>query len=67
MQVSKRQPNDASAKNKFTECSKIVKRLAFERAISSDVVDKTLAELHADLEFISASKIYSPLIRLINA
>lgn len=55
VQVSKRQPNDASAKNKFTECSKIVKRLAFERAISSDVVDKTLVELHADLEFISTS------------
>lgn len=52
-QVSKARPNDKDAKSKFTECSKIVKRLAFEKAISCDVTDKTLVELHTELEFIS--------------
>lgn len=50
--MSKRKPNDAEAKSKYNECNKIVKRLAFEKAISSDVEEKTLAELHSDLELI---------------
>ena len=33
-QVAKAHPNDRDARMKFTECSKIVKRIAFEKAIS---------------------------------
>lgn len=40
--VYKAQPNNADAKTKFTECNKIVKRLAFEKAISVD--SKSVAE-----------------------
>lgn len=50
--VSKRRPNDKDAAMKFTECNKLVKRQAFEKAISNDVPEKTLAELHSDLESI---------------
>lgn len=50
--VAKRRPNDKDATLKFTECNKLVKKQAFERAISSDVPEKTLAEVHADLESI---------------
>lgn len=51
--MSKKRPNDESARSKFVECRKIVKMQAFERAIASDVPEKTLAELHTDLESIS--------------
>ena len=34
LQVAKAHPNDRDARMKFTECSKIVKRIAFEKAIS---------------------------------
>lgn len=37
---------------KYVECNKIVKKLAFERAISSDVPEKSLTEMYADLEAI---------------
>ncbi|XP_008480137.1 serine/threonine-protein phosphatase 5 [Diaphorina citri] len=40
--VHKARPNDKDAKAKFTECNKIVKRLAFEKAISVD--SKSVAE-----------------------
>lgn len=43
--VHKRCPNDENAKSKFNECSKIVKRLAFEKAIAVEKVEKTLAEM----------------------
>lgn len=62
IQVSKRIPNDAEAKSKYNECNKIVKRLAFEKAISSDVEEKTLAELHSDLELIGKNTISIPSI-----
>lgn len=52
--MSKRQPNDAGAKTKFLECSKIVRRLAFEKAIASDVVERSLADMNLELDFISA-------------
>ena len=29
-------PNDKDARSKFTECNKIIKRIAFEKAISVD-------------------------------
>lgn len=43
--VHKRCPNDESAKTKYNECSKIVKRLAFEKAIAVEKVEKSLAEM----------------------
>lgn len=50
--VFKRCPNDEDAKTKYTECNKIVKRLAFEKAIAVDKEEKTLSELFRDLESI---------------
>lgn len=37
---------------KYTECNKLVRKQAFEKAISSDVPEKTLADIHSDLESI---------------
>ncbi|XP_035689914.1 LOW QUALITY PROTEIN: serine/threonine-protein phosphatase 5-like [Branchiostoma floridae] len=42
--VVKVRPNDKDAKAKFTECNKIVKRQAFERAIRVDDVKKCVSE-----------------------
>lgn len=50
--VAKRRPNDKDAAMKFNECNKLVKKQAFEKAISNDVPEKTLAEVHSDLESI---------------
>lgn len=50
--VAKRRPNDKDAAIKFTECNKLVRKQAFEKAISSDVPEKTLAEIHSDLDSI---------------
>ncbi|CRK90452.1 CLUMA_CG004156, isoform A [Clunio marinus] len=57
--VSKRRPNDADAKKKFVECSKIVKKIAFERAIAVDRPEKTLAEMYQSLESISIEDEYN--------
>lgn len=50
--VAKRRPNDRDAAMKYTECNKLVRKAAFEKAISCDIPEKTLAELHSDLESI---------------
>lgn len=50
--VAKRRPNDRDAAMKYSECNKLVRKQAFEKAISSDVPEKTLAEIHSDLESI---------------
>lgn len=50
--VAKLRPNDKNAQLKYTECNKLVKKQAFEKAISNDVPEKTLAEVHSDLESI---------------
>ncbi|XP_061434540.1 serine/threonine-protein phosphatase 5 [Lethenteron reissneri] len=42
--VVKVRPNDKDAKLKYQECSKIVKRKAFERAIASDDSKKSVAD-----------------------
>jgi serine/threonine-protein phosphatase 5 len=42
--VKRFRPNDADAKNKFDECSKIVKRIAFEKAIACDYDEKKLID-----------------------
>lgn len=52
LQVAKRKPNDVDAKTNFTECNKMVRKQAFERAIAVDVPDKTLAEIHTEFETI---------------
>nr|CAG4643841.1 EOG090X03S1 [Lepidurus arcticus] len=42
--VSKARPNDKDARLKYTECNKIVKKEAFEKAISVDSVKKSIAD-----------------------
>lgn len=57
--VCKRCPSDEDAKTKFTECNKVVKKIAFEKAIAVDKVDKTLAEVFKDLESIAIEDDYT--------
>lgn len=57
--VSKRRPSDVDAKKKFVECNKIVKKIAFEKAISIDRPEKTLAEMYQSLESISIEDDYA--------
>lgn len=45
--MAKAKPNDRDARAKYNECNKIVKRIAFEKAIAVD--DKSVAE-QIDLE-----------------
>lgn len=40
----KAKPNDIDAKMKYTECNKIVKQMAFERAIRVDDTKKSVSE-----------------------
>lgn len=54
--VAKRRPNDKGAALQYNECNKLVKKQAFEKAISNDVPEKTLAEVHSDLESIGNKK-----------
>lgn len=42
--VMKARPNDKDAKAKFTECNKIVKKLAFEKAIAVEENKKSIAD-----------------------
>ncbi|CAB3398804.1 unnamed protein product [Caenorhabditis bovis] len=42
--VVKARPNDPDAKRKFEECQKIVRRMAFEKAISTDHDKKSISE-----------------------
>ncbi|KAJ9601544.1 hypothetical protein L9F63_000287 [Diploptera punctata] len=42
--VTKAKPNDVDAKLKYTECNKIVKQMAFERAIRVDDTKKSIAD-----------------------
>lgn len=43
-QVVKYRPNDKDAKAKYTECNKIVKQQAFERAIRVEDTKKSIAD-----------------------
>ena len=43
--MTKAKPNDKDAKNKYQECNKIVKRLAFEKAIAVEDNQKNIADL----------------------
>lgn len=42
--VTKARPNDKDAKLKYTECNKIVKKIAFETAISVEDTKKAIAD-----------------------
>lgn len=42
--VTKARPMDKDAKLKYTECNKIVKKIAFEKAISVEDTRKTIAD-----------------------
>ena len=44
VQVKKVRPKDKDAVQKFEECSKIVKWMAFQKAISVDTTHKSVAE-----------------------
>lgn len=57
--VAKRCPTNDLAKAKFTECNKIVKKQAFERAIANDKPEKTLSEMYSDLESVSIESDYN--------
>ena len=52
--VMKARPSDRDAKLKFTECNKIVKKLAFEKAIAVDENKKSIAD-SINLEVMSKS------------
>ena len=43
-------PKDKDAQSKFTECSKIVRRKAFEKAIAVEDKGKTLAVTAEDID-----------------
>lgn len=64
--VAKRRPNDKDAALKYTECNKLVKKQAFEKAISNDVPEKTLAEIHSDLESIGKYFLFSAFEKLLD-
>lgn len=42
--VTKVWPNDKDARSKFTECNKIVKQIAFQKAISIEDNKKSIAD-----------------------
>lgn len=54
--VMKARPNDKDAKAKFTECNKIVKKLAFEKAIAVEENKKSIAD---SINLEAMSKFYS--------
>ena len=56
--VMKVAPNDADAKKKYQECNKIVKYLAFQKAISVDDQKKSIAD-QIDLEAMSIDDNYN--------
>ena len=43
-QVTKAKPNDKDARAKYNECNKIVRRIAFEKAISVEDTQKSIAD-----------------------
>uniref|UniRef100_A0AC34FL20 Protein-serine/threonine phosphatase n=1 Tax=Panagrolaimus sp. ES5 TaxID=591445 RepID=A0AC34FL20_9BILA len=58
--VRKFRPNDADAQKKFEECSKIVKRIAFEKAIACDYDEKKLIDSIKPEEFAVESSYDGP-------
>ncbi|KAJ2547738.1 Palmitoyl-protein thioesterase 1, partial [Coemansia sp. RSA 1933] len=56
-EVTKRQPNDAGARNKYVECDKLYRRIQFERAIDSEADRKRVADT-IDLNSFAISEDY---------
>ncbi|XP_063231189.1 serine/threonine-protein phosphatase 5-like [Bacillus rossius redtenbacheri] len=56
--VTKARPNDKDAKAKYAECSKIVRKIAFEKAIAVDDCKKSIAD-SIDLENMVIEDEYS--------
>ena len=50
LQVTKARPNDKDARAKYQECNKIVKRLAFEKAIAVEETAKKCVSEQINLE-----------------
>lgn len=51
-------PNDKDARMKYQECNKIVKQKAFERAIASDEIKKSVVD-SLDIESMSKFPVLS--------
>ena len=60
-QVVRVRPNDKDAKLKYQECNKIVKQKAFERAIASDEIRKSVVD-SLDIENMSKFLFFTGLI-----
>ncbi|KAK4885343.1 hypothetical protein RN001_001614 [Aquatica leii] len=56
--VSKARPNDKDAKLKYTECNKIVKKIAFEKAIAVEDVKRNIADT-IDLDAMTIENEYN--------
>lgn len=56
-QVVRVRPNDKDASMKYQECNKIVKQKAFERAIASDEIKKSVVD-SLDIESMSESPLF---------
>lgn len=57
--VTKARPNDKDAKMKYTECNKIVKKIAFEKAISVEDTKKSIAD---SINLDAMSKLWNELL-----
>ncbi|XP_058061231.1 serine/threonine-protein phosphatase 5 [Anopheles bellator] len=58
--VAKRCPGSKDAQDKYTECKKMVNKIAFEKAISVEQQEKTVATMCRDLEFASIDDYNGP-------
>ena len=59
-QVAKARPSDKDAQAKYNECNKIVKRLAFEKAIAVEDTKKSVAD-SINLDKMSEFSMLAPL------
>ncbi|XP_053679407.1 serine/threonine-protein phosphatase 5 [Anopheles nili] len=57
--VAKRCPSSKEAQNKYTECKKMVNKIAFEKAISVQHQEKSVAKMCRDLEFTTIEDDYN--------
>lgn len=55
--MTKVSPNDKDARLKYTECSKIVRKIAFEKAIAVDETKKNIAD-SINLDAMSKNNIF---------
>lgn len=57
--VAKRCPSSKDAQDKYSECKKMVNKIAFEKAISVQHQEKSVAKMCRDLEFVSIENDYN--------